>query len=69
MHTMHLMPSVVIQPNLELKTRRKQLLSSLLLVIALPALFHQHCISQKSAPALYTIKVYFLRRCCAGQIS
>ncbi len=34
---MHLLRSVAIQPNLELKTRPKQLLRSLLLVIALPA--------------------------------
>jgi hypothetical protein len=37
MHTMHLLPGVAIQPNLELKTQPKQLLGSLLLVIALPA--------------------------------
>jgi hypothetical protein len=37
MHTMHLLPDVVIQPNLEMKTRPKELLGSLLLVIALPA--------------------------------
>jgi hypothetical protein len=37
MQTMHLLPSVAIQPNLELKTRPKQLLGSLPLVIALPA--------------------------------
>jgi len=37
MHTMHLLPSVAIQPNLELKTRLKLLLGSLLLVIAFPA--------------------------------
>jgi hypothetical protein len=36
MHTMHLLPSVAMQPNLELKTRPKQLLGSLPLVIALP---------------------------------
>jgi hypothetical protein len=36
MHTMHLLPMVAIQPNLELKTRPKQLLGSLPLVIALP---------------------------------
>jgi hypothetical protein len=36
MHTMHLLPSVAIQPNLELKTQPKQLLGSLLLVITLP---------------------------------
>ena len=36
MQTMHLLPSVAIQPNLELKTRSKQLLGSLPLVIALP---------------------------------
>ncbi len=39
MPTIHLLPSVAaIQPNLELKTRPKQLLGSLPLVIALPAL-------------------------------
>ena len=39
MHTILLLPSVAaIQPNLELKTRLKQLLGSLPLVIALPAL-------------------------------
>jgi hypothetical protein len=37
MHTMHLLSSEAIQPNLELKTRPKQLLGSLPLVIALPA--------------------------------
>ncbi len=35
MHTMHLLPSVAKQPNLELKTQPKQLLGSLPLVIAL----------------------------------
>jgi hypothetical protein len=35
---MHLLPGVAIQPKLELKTRPKQLLGSLLLVIALPGL-------------------------------
>jgi hypothetical protein len=34
---MHLLPSVAKQPNLELKTRPKQLPGSLPLVIALPA--------------------------------
>ncbi len=33
---MHLLPNVAIQPNLELKTRPKQLLGSLPVVIALP---------------------------------
>ncbi len=37
-HTMHLQPGVAKQPNLELKTRPKQLLGSLPLVIALPSL-------------------------------
>jgi hypothetical protein len=37
MHTMHLLSSVAIRPNLELKTQPKQLLGSLPLVIALPA--------------------------------
>jgi hypothetical protein len=36
MHTMHLLPGLAVQPNLELKTRPKQLLGSLLLVIAHP---------------------------------
>ncbi len=36
MYTLHLLPSVTIQPNLELKTRPNQLLGSLPLVIALP---------------------------------
>ncbi len=35
-HTLHLQPGVAKQPNLELKTRPKQLLGSLPLVIALP---------------------------------
>jgi hypothetical protein len=35
-HTMHLQLGVAKQPNLELKTRPKQLLGSLPLVIALP---------------------------------
>ena len=44
MHTMHLLPGVAIQPNLELKTRPKQLLGSLPLVIALPDGFHQRSV-------------------------
>ncbi len=40
MHTMHLLPGVAIQPNLELKTRPKQLLGSLPLVITLPGYSH-----------------------------
>ncbi len=36
MDNMHLLPSVAIQPNLELKTQPKQLLGSLPLVILLP---------------------------------
>ncbi len=42
MHTMHLLPSVAIRPNLEQKTQPKQLLGSLLLVIALPTLCVSH---------------------------
>jgi hypothetical protein len=38
MQTMHLLPGVAMQPNLELKTRPKQLLGSLPLDIALPRL-------------------------------
>ncbi len=36
MQTMHLMPSVVMRPNLEFKTQPKQLLGSVPFVIALP---------------------------------
>jgi hypothetical protein len=36
MHTMHLLPSAEIQPNLELKTRPKPVLGSLPLAFALP---------------------------------
>jgi len=35
MHTVHILPGVAIQPNLELKIRPKQLLGSLPLVIIL----------------------------------
>jgi hypothetical protein len=42
MHTMHLLPSVAMQPNLKLKTRPKQLLGSLPLVIVLSAENDQH---------------------------
>ncbi len=50
MHAMHLLSNVTIRPNLELKTRPKQLLGSLPLNIALPDIidefyyFHEfHC--------------------------
>ena len=42
---MHLLPGVAMKPNLELKTRPKQLLGSLPLVIALPALSIPHSVS------------------------
>ncbi len=38
MHTVHLLPGVAIQPNLELKTRPKPVLGSLPLAFALPDL-------------------------------
>ncbi len=38
MHTMHLLPGVAIQPNLELKTLPKPVLGSLPLAFALPEL-------------------------------
>jgi hypothetical protein len=38
MHTMHLLASVAMQPNLEFKTQPKQPLGSLPFVIALPTL-------------------------------
>jgi len=48
MHTMHSLPSVAIQPNLELKTQPKQLLGSLPLVIALPSLGRLlQCVSEE----------------------
>jgi hypothetical protein len=40
-HSMHLRPGVAKQLNLELKTRPKQLLGSLPLVIALPGLYYK----------------------------
>jgi hypothetical protein len=40
-HSMHLRPGVAKQPNLELKTRPKQLLGSLLLVIPFPSYPHK----------------------------
>jgi hypothetical protein len=40
-HTFHLQPGVAKQPNLELKTRPKQLLGSLPSVIALPGLAYR----------------------------
>ncbi len=39
MQTMHLLPGVAIQPNLELKTRPKPVLGSLLLAFTLPDYF------------------------------
>jgi len=50
-HTMHLQPGVAKQPNLELKTRPKQLLGSLPLVIALPDLSYKIC--QKKQKGLF----------------
>ncbi len=44
MYTMHLLPSVAIQPNIELKTRPKELLGSLLLVISLPGQSKRECL-------------------------
>ncbi len=38
MQTMHLLPGVAIQPNLELKTRPKPVLGSLPLAFVLPAM-------------------------------
>jgi hypothetical protein len=40
MQTMHLLPGVAIQPNLELKTQPKLVLGSLPLAFALPTLPH-----------------------------
>jgi hypothetical protein len=40
MISMHLLPSITIQPNLELKTWPKQFLGNLPLVIMLPEISH-----------------------------
>jgi hypothetical protein len=40
MCTLHLLPGVAIQPNLELKTQPKPVLGSLPLAFALPGLYH-----------------------------
>ncbi len=66
MHTMHLLPGVAIQPNLELKTRPKPVLGSLPLAFALPERAHRverHALPankrlcknpfQKNAPAYF----------------
>ncbi len=47
---MHLLRSIAKQPNLELKTRAKQILGSLLLDIALP--------TRAKQPSLFMIYVY-----------
>ncbi len=41
MQTMHLLPGVAIQPNLELKTQPKLVLGSLPLAFALPVRVHE----------------------------
>jgi hypothetical protein len=53
MHTMHFLPGVAIQPNLELKTPPKQLLGSLPLVIALPGV--PHSVSQSACVIIILI--------------
>ncbi len=42
MQTMHLLPGVAKQPNLELKTRPKPVLGSLPLAFALPDFTNEH---------------------------
>jgi hypothetical protein len=63
MQTMHLLSSVAIQPNLELKTWPKQLLGSLPLVIALTALM-VNCVVSSQSKSLGTSPAicYFLCR-------
>ncbi len=61
MHSMHLPPSVAIQPNLELKTQPKQLLGSLPLVIALPGFLLQRLSIHLRPPnviRLFTFVIY-----------
>jgi hypothetical protein len=65
---MHFLPGVAIQPNLELKTRPKQHLGSLPLLIALPAidmsadaayLFTKEAL-MKSSPSAAASSIYLL---------
>ena len=46
MHTMDLLPGVALKPNLELKTRPKQLLGSLQLDISLPEYTHKESLGE-----------------------
>ncbi len=51
MQTMHLVPGVAIQPNIELNTRPKQVLGSLPLAFALPG-HTDHSVNIESKDAL-----------------
>jgi hypothetical protein len=56
---MHLLPSVAIQPNLELKIQPKQLLGYLLLVIVLPALANRNnpnCVASPKVAKASTVR-------------
>ncbi len=62
MRTLYLLHSVAIQPNLELKTRNKQLLGYLTLDIALPRLVE--CLRVRPEPSFYyPVHGYILRLC------
>jgi hypothetical protein len=56
MHTMHLLPGVAIQPNLELKTRPKPVLGSLPLAFALPGVTLQLPLCAKFRLSLQGLK-------------
>jgi hypothetical protein len=67
---MHLLPGVAIQPNLELKTRPKQLLGSVLLVIALPGGSHM-CTAGRGEIEIFALSALFnlkVRRKCSKLI-
>jgi hypothetical protein len=55
MISMHLLHSIAIRPNLELKTQPKKLLGSLQLVIALPANIFKNCVQRYK---IFTIIIY-----------
>jgi hypothetical protein len=64
MQTMHLLPGVAIQPNLELKTRPKPVLGSLPLAFALPDRVNPVCChaaqGDKESPALRLNMMFLL---------
>ncbi len=62
MHTLYLLHSVAMPPNLELKTRNKQLLGYLTLDIALPRLVE--CLRVRPEPSFYYPEHGYILRLC-----